>query len=284
VALDLREREPLTIEGVGEREVSRASRVWSATWPKLAAIALVVLFWQTLVWTHWKPSYALTPPADAFRALGRLAQTSAFWESIARTMQRALVGYALAIVIGGTIGLAVARVRPLRSAFGSLITGLQTMPSIAWFPLAILLFTLSEKAIVFVVVLGAAPSVANGIVAGVDHVPPLLLRAGRVVGARGVSLYRHVVLPAALPSVVSGLKQGWAFAWRSLLAGELLATALGKQSVGVLLETNRQNSDAEGIMAIMIVILVIGIVVDGLFGVLDKQIRRRYGLIDAAAH
>jgi len=164
-----------------------------------------------------------------------------------------------------------------------MITGLQTMPSIAWFPLAILLFQLSEQAITFVVVLGAAPSIANGIIGGVDHIPPGLLRAGRVMGARGWSRLRYVVLPAALPSFVGGLKQGWAFAWRSLLAGELLATALGKDSVGVLLENNRQFSDYEGLIAVMIVILVIGIIVDGLFGALDKQIRRRYGLIDVAA-
>ena len=96
------------------------------------------------------------------------------------------------------------------------------MPSIAWFPLAILLFKLSEEAILFVVVIGAAPSVANGLISGIDHIPPLWLRAGRVLGAKGLSAYRHVVLPAALPEFVSGLKQGWAFAWRSLLAGELL--------------------------------------------------------------
>ena len=98
-----------------------------------------------------------------------------------------------------------------------MVTGLQTMPSIAWFPLAILLFQQSERAVLFVVVLGAAPSIANGIVAGIDHTPPILLRAGRVLGARGFSSLRHVVLPAAFPSFVSGLKQGWAFAWRSLL-------------------------------------------------------------------
>ena len=106
------------------------------------------------------------------------------------------------------------------------------MPSIAWFPLAILLFKLSEQAIMFVVVLGAAPSIANGLIAGVDHIPPILLRAGRVLGARGVTAYRHVVLPASLPSFVGGLKQGWAFAWRSLMAGELLVIIAGKPSIG----------------------------------------------------
>jgi NitT/TauT family transport system permease protein len=277
MALDLREREPLTVD-LDEHERSRA---WSATWPKLAAIALVFLVWQTLVWIHWKPTFALTPPADALRELRHLVSTSTFWEGVTRTMRRAITGYALAVAIGGTIGLAVARVRLLRSAIGSLITGLQTMPSIAWFPLAILLFTRGEGTILFVVVLGAAPSVANGIVAGVDHVPPILLRAGRVVGARGVALYRHVVLPAALPSVVSGLKQGWAFAWRSLMAGELLVTVPGHASIGTSLNFARDNNDAAGVVAWMITILVIGIVVDAVFSRFEVSIRRRRGLIEA---
>ena len=168
----------------------------------------------------------------------------------------------------------------VRSAVGSLITGLQTMPSIAWFPLAILLFKLSENAITFVVVLGAAPSIANGLITGVDHVPPILLRAGRVLGARGLSSYRYVILPASLPSFVGGLKQGWAFAWRSLMAGELIVV-LGSRSVGFLLQEKRNLNDSAGLIAMMIVVLVIGIVVDSLvFGTLDRWVRRRYGLLD----
>ena len=115
----------------------------------------------------------------------------------------------------------------LRPGVGSLITGLQTMPSIAWFPLAILFFGLTESAIIFVVILGAAPSIANGVISGIDEVPPPFLRAGHMLGARGIDRYRHIVLPAAMPSYVSGLKQGWAFAWRSLMAGELLVLIAG---------------------------------------------------------
>jgi NitT/TauT family transport system permease protein len=156
------------------------------------------------------------------------------------------------------------------------------MPSIAWFPLAILLFGLNEQAILFVVVLGAAPSVANGLIAGVDHVPRILLRAGRVLGARGIDAYRFVVLPAALPSFIGGMKQAWAFAWRSLLAGELLAIVAQHPALGVRLQLSRELNDARGLLATMIVILVIGIVVDAmLFGRLDTAIRRRWGLLEA---
>ncbi|MFZ4721466.1 MAG: ABC transporter permease, partial [Ilumatobacteraceae bacterium] len=162
---------------------------------------------------------------------------------------------------------------------GSMITGLQTMPSIAWFPLAILLFGLEDSAIYFVVVLGAAPSIANGLIAGVDAMPPLLRRVGTSMGAGRVSLYREFVVPAAMPSVVAGLKQGWAFAWRSLMAGELLVVIPGTQTIGTRLQFARELSDAEGVIATMIVILVIGILVDSLvFSRLERRVLRKRGL------
>jgi NitT/TauT family transport system permease protein len=167
---------------------------------------------------------------------------------------------------------------------GSLITGLQTMPSIAWFPLAILLFKPSEGAIMFVMVLGAAPAVANGLIAGTDHIPPLMLRAGRALGASDLALYRHVILPASLPAFLVGLKQGWAFSWRSLMAGELLVIIANRHSVGEQLQNARDLADGPWLMATMVVILVIGITVDSLvFGTLDRAIRRRWGLMDPAA-
>jgi NitT/TauT family transport system permease protein len=206
-------------------------------------------------------------------------QTAEFWNAVNVTMQRAIKGYALALVIGVAIGLAVSRSRVLRAAVGSLITGLQTMPSVAWFPLAILLFKLTDAAIMFVIVLGAAPSIANGLIHGVDHVPPIMLRAGRVLGAKGFSAYRHVILPAALPSFTAGLKQGWAFSWRSLMAGELLVIIAKSKSLGFLLASNRELVDAPGLMATMIVILVIGIIVDALFfAQIEKRLRHRWGL------
>jgi NitT/TauT family transport system permease protein len=182
-------------------------------------------------------------------------------------------------VVGGAIvGALVARNRPLRRACGSLITGLQSMPSIAWFPLAILLFGLSETAIVFVVLLGAAPAVANGLITGIDNIPPLLLRSGRMMGARGIWLYRHVVLPASLPAFLGGLKQGWAFAWRSLMAGELLVVLGNRPSLGARLQFAREFSDAAGLLATMLVILIIGMVVNGAFGVAEREVRGRWGL------
>lgn len=259
---------------------SPARRAWSTVWPKIAAIALALGVWQAVVWSGWKENYVLPGPDQVLPALGDLLSTGEFWTAVGITMRRAVTGYLLAVVIGSVVGLAVARVRLLRSAVGSLITGLQTMPSIAWFPLAILLFGLTERAIMFVVVLGAAPSIANGLIAGVDHVPPLMLRAGRMIGAKGVGVYRHVVLPAALPTYITGLKQGWAFAWRSLMAGELLVIVANRPSIGDQLQFAREFSRSDEMLALMIVILVIGIVVDTVFGRADMAIRRRWGLID----
>ncbi|NJC68454.1 ABC transporter permease [Planosporangium thailandense] len=258
----------------------RGARVWAAAWPKVLALGLAVGLWQVVVWSGWRPEYILPAPATVAAALVDLVRTGGFWSSVVNTAGRALSGYSIAIAIGLVLGVAVARIRVLRAAIGSMITALQTMPSIAWFPLAIVLFQLSEQAILFVVVLGAAPSIANGVIAGVDYVPPLLLRAGRNIGARGWRLYRYVIGPASLPHIVSGLKQGWAFCWRSLMAGELLVIIPGRPAVGTSLEQHRGLSEYPEMMADMIVILVIGLLVDAVFGAADRAVRTRWGITE----
>ena len=271
-------------EPVAVRRRSRIRRTWAAVWPKLAAFGLGIAAWQLLVWSGWRPDYVLPGPGPVLRRLLEDLGSGELVRAAGVTLQRAVAGYAIALVIGTALGLAVARTRVLRAAVGSLITGLQSMPSVAWFPLAILLFKLSEPAILFVVVLGAAPAIANGLISGIDQIPPLLLRAGRVLDARGMALYRHVILPAALPGFVAGLKQGWAFAWRSLMAGELLVIIANRPSIGVRLHFARELSDAEGLLASMIVVLALGIAVDSfIFGWLERTIREQRGLVDAAA-
>jgi len=263
--------------------VDRAQRfpsfnLWMRPWPKLAALAIAVAIWQFVAWSDFKPDYVLPDPATVGRELADQIAGAELWRAIGTTMRRAATGFTLSIVIGTAVGLAVVRVRVLRVAVGAMITGLQTMPSIAWFPFAILLFQISEGAILFVVVLGAAPSIANGLISGVDHLSPQLLRAARVLGARGVTLYTSVVMPAALPAYLAGLKQGWAFAWRSLMAGELLVIIAQKPALGTDLHFAREFADAPRLIAVMIVILVIGMVVDGVFSAIANGVRRRRGL------
>ena len=269
---------PVVDQSPTTHEDSLARKAWGWIWPKALAIVLVLAIWQLVVWSGWRPEYVLPSPADTLQTLWGMIGTERFWSALQTTLLRAAIGFALALVIGTAIGILVARIRPLRLAVGSLITGLQTMPSIAWFPLAILLFGLNEQAILFVVVLGAAPSIANGVISGIDHVPPSFVRLGKVLGAGTVSLYRDIVLPAAMPSYVSGLTQGWAFAWRSLMAGELLVIIAEKPSLGANLEFARQFSKAPQLLATMLVILILGMLVDGLFSSLARRIRHRRGL------
>jgi len=256
-----------------------AHAAWRAAWPKLAALAIALGLWQLVAISGWRQSYVLPGPAPVFAELGHQVLTGDFWTAVGITMTRGVTGFCLASVLGLLLGVLVARSRILRAAIGSLITGLQTMPSIAWFPLAILLFQLSEQAILFVILIGAVPSIANGVIGGVDYVPELLVRAGRNIGASGLSLYRLVVLPAALPSIVLGLKQGWAFAWRSLLAGELLVSIANRPSLGVFLTQSRELGDTSYMIALMIAILTIGIGVDAVFSGIERGIRRRRGVV-----
>src|SRR5271169_110393 len=239
-----------------------ANRAWTALWPKVLAIAIVLAVWQLIHVSGWK-KLIFPGPAGTLSDLWGQLQRGLLWRAIAITSERAVIGFALAVVIGAVVGALVSRIAPLRAAVGSLITGLQTMPSIAWFPFAIILFGISTTAILFVIILGAAPSIANGLIAGVDYTPPLLLKAGKMMGLRRFSLWRYLILPASLPAFVAGLKQGWAFAWRSLMAGELLVLALNQPSLGELLNNDQSLSDLESATAIMIVILNIGLVVDG---------------------
>ena len=270
------------LEVAAPPKVSRGLRLWRAAWPKLLAVAIVWAIWQFLYSIQWRPHTVFPSPEQAVQWI--FDNWSLTWTAIQNTMGRAVYGYALALVIGMTIGALVARIPVLRAAVGSMITGLQTMPSVAWFPAAMLIFKLTEGAIIFVVVLGAAPSIANGLINGIDNISPVLLRAGKVMGARRFTAFRTVILPAAMPSFIGGLKQGWAFAWRSLLAGELIVLIPGKFTIGQQLDNARNTFDVAGIWGLMIVIFIIGVLVDTfVFGFAERKIRKRYGLVDVAA-
>jgi len=259
------------------------ARVWSDLWPKLGAVVITVVVWQVVVWSGWRPQSALPGPWPVLERLAGDLHDLDFYAGIGMTLRRAAFGYAMAAGAGILVAIFIARVELARRAVGSLLVGLQSMPSIAWFPLAILLLQRSEGAITLVVLMGAAPAIAAGLLSGIDQVHPLLIRVGRAMGGDGLGLYRHVILPAALPAFIGGLKQGWAFAWRSLMSAELLVVAGNQASIGTQLQLARNLPDTQQLVAWMIVIFVIGVVIDSLFGALDRSVRRRWGLLGGEA-
>jgi NitT/TauT family transport system permease protein len=256
-------------------------KMWRALWPKVLAIVIALGLWEAVYALKLKPNDILPGPAQVFPNLWSQLSHGQLWGAIGTTLRRAVIGFALALVIGTVVGLVVSRVRAVRAAVGSLITGLQTIPSVVWIPFAIILFGLSTGAILFIIILTAAPAIANGLIAGVDYVPPALLRAAKSMGMRRIALYRQLILPASLPPFMAGLKQGWAFGWHGLFAGELLVIVANQPSIGVLMQSDQDQSDMTSVISIMTVILVIGIVVDILFNMANESIRRRRGLAPA---
>lgn len=269
----------MTNEKSGAATLRRRGDWRGAIIPKVTAVMLFLVIWQVVYISGWKPSYIFVSPFETFLYLADTVTTQRFWDAVGNTLGRALVGFTIAVVVGTVLGLAVAQWKIVRSAIGALLSSLLTMPSIVWFPLAILLFGLTQEAIFFVIVLGAAPSIANGIIAGVDDIPPAFLKVGHALGARGVDRYRFVILPAILPSYVGGMSQGWAFAWRSLMAGELLVAIPGMPSLGSDLSFAGDMGSSAQLFGLMLVILVIGVGASGAFTSIASRVRRARGLV-----
>ncbi|MCU1431440.1 MAG: transporter permease [Actinotalea sp.] len=252
-------------------------------WPFLApllGVAALVVGWQLLVLSGVKPSYILPGPLDVVEQLQASWARGDVVRAVATSLERGIVGFLLSVLIATPIGIVVARVRWVRMAFGPLITGLQVLPSVAWVPAAILWFGLSDATAYFVILMGAIPSIINGLVAGVDQVPPLYRRVGQVLGASPVELVRHVILPACLPGYVAGLKQGWAFSWRSLMAAEIIAVggSIGF-GLGSMLQQGREVQDMSLVLVAILLILGVGVLVElAFFAPLERRLLRRRGL------
>lgn len=261
-------------EAGGLRGVVRASV------PPLLAVGLALTVWQGLVWAEVKPVYLLPGPIDVWRAFVDAWSRGDAQKAFSTSLERGVLGFVVAVVVGTPLGVVVARVRPVRTAIGPLVTGLQVLPSVAWVPAGIIWFGLSDATVYFVILMGAVPSIVNGLVAGVDQVPPLYRRVGRVLGAGPVAMVRHVILPAALPGYLAGLKQGWAFSWRSLMAAEIIA--VGGQigfGLGALLQQGRELSDMSVVVLAILLILVVGIAVELLvFAPVERRVLRGRGL------
>jgi len=238
-------------------------------------IAVWVLLAELKVW----PPYVFPTPQGVFQALRAGFADHSFWIAISVSMKRMLLGYTLSVILGMILGLGVASNKFLEETVGGLLVSLQSLPSICWLPLAVLWFGLSEKAILFVVVMGSLLSVTIAMETGRQQMPKIYGMAGRNLGARGFPLFWHVLLPASLPYIVSGLKQGWAFAWRSLISGEMIFVSLG---LGQLLMMGRDLNDMSQVIAVMILIVAIGYIVDGLvFKTVERRIQRKWGLAPA---
>ncbi|MFJ3279119.1 ABC transporter permease [Streptomyces halstedii] len=249
--------------------------------PPVVAVVLVVLVWQLLVWGKVTDDYKLPPPSAVWDSLRDMWLKGTLLEVVWTSVSRGLLGFLMAVAIGTPLGLLVARVKVVRAALGPILSGLQSLPSVAWVAPAVIWLGLNDKMMYAVILLGAVPSVANGLVSGVDQVPPLFLRAGRTIGATGLRGTWHIVLPAALPGYLAGLKQGWAFSWRSLMAAEIIASSpdLGL-GLGQLLENGRNNFDMPGIFLAILLILFVGIAIDLLiFSPLERRVLRGRGLL-----
>jgi NitT/TauT family transport system permease protein len=256
-------------------------RIRQSVLPPIICVIALIAAWQLYIVIAQPRPDIVPAPADVAAALGAAWETGQLQQAVLTSLERGILGFLIAIIIGTPIGLLLAEVKPLRRAFGPLISGLQVLPSVAWVPAAILWFGLTDATAYFVVLMGATPSVINGLIAGIDQVPPQLRRVGQVLGAKKWSLASLIVLPAALPGYVAGLKQGWAFSWRSLMAAEIITTG-GTMGfgLGTMLDNSRQLSDIASVLATIIVILVIGILVElVIFAPLERRLLRGRGLL-----
>jgi len=235
--------------------------------------------WFLLAKLRIWPPYVVPTPWGVADSLIAGFKDHSFWIAIAVSMKRMLLGYGVSVVLGMVLGLGVASNKFLEETLGGLLVSLQSLPSICWLPLAVLWFGLTEKAILFVVVMGSLLSVTIAMEDGRRQMPKIYSMAGRNLGASGFALFWHVLLPASLPFIVSGLKQGWAFAWRSLISGEMIFVSLG---LGQLLMMGRDLNDMSQVIAVMILIIAIGYVVDGLvFKTVERRLRNKWGLTPA---
>jgi len=235
--------------------------------------------WFLLAKLRIWPPYVFPTPWGVAESLGAGFQDHSFWIAIGVSMKRMLLGYGISVMLGMVLGLAVASNKFLEDTIGGLLVSLQSLPSICWLPLAVLWFGLTEKAILFVVVMGSLLSVTIAMEDGRKQMPKIYGMAGRNLGARGFKLFWYVLLPASLPFIVSGLKQGWAFAWRSLISGEMIFVSLG---LGQLLMMGRDLNDMSQVIAVMILIIAIGYIVDGLvFKTVERRLQNKWGLAPA---
>lgn len=247
----------------------------------LAAVGLVLAIWQAVCFAHLLDSWILPSPKMVLQALIAQHEQGILFESAFNSLRRGVQGFLIALAIATPIGIALGLNQTARAIFRPIITGLQQLPSVAWVPAAIIWFGLSDATIYAVVLLGAVPSITNGLISGIDQIPPIYLRVGKVLGAKGFGQITQILIPAAWPGYLAGLEQGWAFAWRSLMAAELIAVSpsLG-QGLGLMLDTGRQLGDMSLVLGSIIVIMLVGVLVErAIFAPIRQRTLRNRGLL-----
>lgn len=240
--------------------------------------AALLLVWHLLVLSkRWSP-VLLPDPGDVWLYLKGAAEDGSLLEAAGVTLRRLATGYLIGVALGVPIGLLTARFRILEDTVGVLALGLQTLPSVCWVPMALLWFGLTETAMLFIVLMGSLWSIIISTDTGVRHVPPIYARAARTMGAGQFVTWTRVILPASLPFVVSGMKQGWAFAWRSLMAAEIFVTILTGFGLGQLLQNGRDLHQMDQVLGVMLAIILLGLLVDKLlFSPVERFLHRRWG-------
>lgn len=268
------------LQTVARREKGPWRRTLDGVLPPVLLLVALIAAWQVYT-VIAKPRPDLIPgPLNVAQAIGDALASGQLQVAVATSLERGLIGFLIAVAVGTPLGLLLSEWRLLRRALGPLLSGLQVLPSVAWVPAAIIWFGLTDATVYFVVLMGAIPSIVNGLVAGIDQVQPQLRRVGTVLGASRVQLSTLVVLPAALPGYLAGLKQGWAFSWRSLMAAEIIAMGgnIGF-GLGSMLQQGRDLADLASVLATILIILAVGILIElSIFAPVERRLLRGRGL------
>ncbi len=243
---------------------------------KIVFYIILVIIWQAISMSDIWPNNIFPSPYEVGEDLVYMASDGSLFFGIGTTLMRLVVGLGIAIAGGIVLGIFMARIETVNQTIGSLVLGLQSIPSIAWVPLAILWFGLTDGGIIFVTAIGAMFAVTINTYTGIKNIDPHYVEAARNMGAKGTQLITNVLIPAAFPYMISGFKQGWAFAWRGVIGAELLFSFLG---LGFLLNVGRQLNEVSQVIAIMLVIMLIGMAVDGfVFKKIENKVMSRWGL------
>lgn len=248
---------------------------------KMIIFISLILLWQLVYMINvdvlmiWK-SYNFPSPVEVIKTFKNLLKDKTIIVALLISMKRILIGYGISLIIGVVTGLLLSKFRIIRDALSGIILGFQTLPNICWLPFAILWFGLNEKSILFVIAIGSVFSIAISVESAIKNINPLYIKAGKNMGAKGWKLYTNIIIPAALPTIIPGMKQGWSFAWRGLIAGEMLSASKG---LGQVLMMGRDLADINQVAVIMILLIIIGVLSDKvMFGILENKIQRIWGV------